>query len=167
MIGLGVKLFFKDIFNSFDLVVVILSLIELFIGYFSDDSGGGALSALRAFRLLRIFKLARRNYSLKLLLDSIIKTIGAMGNFSILLGLVIYVFALLGESFFAGRLRFDDLGYPQKLPNGDIDRYADFPHSNFESIWDAIITIFQILSGENWNEVMYDCGKANGIGAFI
>lgn len=122
MIGLGIKLFFKDTFNTFDLVVVILSLIELFIGYFSEDQGGGALSALRAFRLLRIFKLARRNYSLKLLLDSIIKTLGAMGNFSVLLGLVIYVFALLGESFFAGKLRFDDLGYPKRLPNGDIDR---------------------------------------------
>ncbi len=68
------------------------SLIEL---GFSGGSGGG-ISALRAFRLFRIVKLARTMESLKLLIDSIAHTLAAIANFTILLGLFIYVYSLLG-----------------------------------------------------------------------
>jgi voltage-dependent calcium channel L type alpha-1D len=72
--------------------------------------GGGAVSALRAFRLFRIVKLARSWESLKILLDSIAHTIAAIGNFTILLVLFIYVYSLLGMQFFAGELRFNKDG---------------------------------------------------------
>jgi len=53
-IGLGLWNFCWDKFNIFDAVVVVTSLIEL---GFSGGSGGG-ISALWAFRLFRIVKLA-------------------------------------------------------------------------------------------------------------
>ena len=92
IIGLGVKEFCKERFNIFDAVVVIISLVELVI----SDGGGGAVSALRAFRLFRIVKLARSWESLKLLIDSIAHTVAAIGNFTVLLGLFMYVYSLLG-----------------------------------------------------------------------
>ena len=91
-IGLGLWNFIRDKFNIFDAVVVVTSLIEL---GFSGGSGGG-ISALRAFRLFRIVKLARTMESLKLLIDSIAHTLAAIANFTILLGLFIYVYSLLG-----------------------------------------------------------------------
>lgn len=58
LIGLGFKDYVKDTFNIFDAVVVALSLIELVLVGVGIE-GTGAFSALRAVRLLRVFKLAR------------------------------------------------------------------------------------------------------------
>ena len=79
--GLGLWNFARDKFNIFDAVVVVTSLIEL---GFSGGNGGG-ISALWAFRLFR-----------KLLIDSIAHTLAAIANFTMLLGLFIYVYSLLG-----------------------------------------------------------------------
>ena len=70
LIGLGIKGYCKDRFNIFDGVIVILSTIEV-IMFYSGSGGptsGGAISAFRAFRLLRMIKLARSWTGLRLLL---------------------------------------------------------------------------------------------------
>ena len=46
------------------------------------------------------------------LLDLIVVTAIQMGNFMLLFFLFLYIYALLGMQFFAGRMRFDDFGYP-------------------------------------------------------
>lgn len=74
--------------------------------------GGGGISALRSFRLFRIFKLAAKWKAMRQLLDLIVVTAIQMGNFMLLFFLFLYIYALLGMQFFAGRMRFDDFGYP-------------------------------------------------------
>lgn len=70
----------------------------------------------------------------------------------ILLCLFIYVFSLLGMSFFAGKVTFDeDNNYLSKAEGGIS------PRNNFDEVWWSIITIFQVLLGEGWNEIMYNC----------
>jgi len=61
LIGLGFLGYSKDKFNLFDAVIVIFSMIELALTQADQQSfaSNGALSAFRAIRLLRIFKLAR------------------------------------------------------------------------------------------------------------
>lgn len=99
-----------------------------------DSAGGDAFAALRAFRLFRIFKIFRSG-DLRTLLDSIAFTVITIKDYAILLGLFIYVFALLGESFFAGKVKFDDDG--QYDPeNGTPNRI------NFENLTDACVTVF-------------------------
>ena len=98
IIGLQWKDYKADNFNLFDLVIVICSIIELAL----SDSSAGVISALRAFRLFRLVKLIKSNYALSCLVDSILYTVGAMGNFLVLLTIVLYVFALLGMSNFSG-----------------------------------------------------------------
>ena len=59
--GLGKKHYFKSRFNSFDFVIVVISCGDV-VMTFSDKeifSGSNAVQALRAFRLLRVFKLAK------------------------------------------------------------------------------------------------------------
>lgn len=106
LVGLQFKQFKKDPFNIFDLMIVLASLTELML----SESNTGIISAMRAFRLIRLFKLARSNHTLKCLLDSIAQTIAAIGNFLVLLAIFIYVFALLGMSMFAGSFKFDANG---------------------------------------------------------
>lgn len=74
-----------------------------------SGGSGGAISAMRALRLFRVFKLFKSG-DLRMLLDGIAFTILAVGDYCILLSLFIYVFALLGMSMFAGKVKFDDDG---------------------------------------------------------
>jgi hypothetical protein len=143
LIGLSPKQFFKDKFNIFDSVIVLVSVVELF---FTSGSGGG-VSALRAFRLFRIFKLFRTG-NLRVLLDSIAYTMGTIGNYVVLLGLFIYVYSLLGMQFFAGKLTFNKDGFFDK--DGEVSR------ANFDTIYWAAITVFEVLIGDNWHQVMFD-----------
>jgi len=106
--GLEMEEFVNDNFNIFDLVIVLFSIIELFFS--AENSKSGVISALRAFRLLRLIKLVRSNETLAALVDSIVHTIAAIGNFLVLLSIFIYVFALLGMSNFAGKFKFDEKG---------------------------------------------------------
>ena len=124
-----------------------MSLLEIALG------SGGGFSALRAFRLFRVFKLFRVG-DLRILIDSIAFTVSTIGNYVVLLVLFIYVYALLGMQFFAGKLRFDEEGMIS--PTGEV------PRAHFDSLIWACTTIFAILMGDNWNSVMYDCMRAVG-----
>jgi hypothetical protein len=155
--GLGVSGFSADKFNLFDASIVIISLIEMFGE--STDGGGGAFSALRAFRLSRIFKIFRAG-DLRTLLDGIAFTVLAVGDYTILLGLFVYVFSLLGMSFFAGKVKFDE--------NGDFDPVnGESPRTNFDRVGWAALCVFQIMIGENWNSVMYDHMRSVGSASCI
>ena len=153
VIGLGCRAFVKDRFNLFDTVVVVFSIIEVLLA-----DGSGATSSLRAFRLFRIFKIFRVG-NLRIMLDSLAKTISSIGNYVILLILFMYVFALMGMQFFAGKLRFNSENQPDL--SGEDRRY------NFNNIWNSFILIFQLLIGDNWNDVMYDCMRSTSNIAFI
>lgn len=145
IVGLSWKVFIKDNFNKFDLLIVIISIIELQMSGGSD--GPGIFSSLRGFRLMKIFKLFRSG-DLKILLDSITFTLGTIGDYVILLMLFMYVFALLGMSIFAGKIRFDE--------NGNVDlKNGTPPRTNFDTLSWAIITIFEVMMGEGWNDIMY------------
>ena len=154
IIGLGMKEYARDKFNLFDLAIVIFSVFDLFL-----ISGESSFSALRAFRLFRIFKIFRAG-NLRVLLDSITMTVSSIGNYVVLLVLFIYVYALLGMQFFAGKLKFDEDGNVDQ-ENGESNR------ENFDNIGWAFLTIFKILIGDNWNSIMYDWMRAVGtISAF-
>ena len=57
--GLGFKNFFADAFNLFDCVIVASSCVDVILTSLATDININALTALRTFRLIRIFKLAR------------------------------------------------------------------------------------------------------------
>jgi hypothetical protein len=59
IIGVGYKEYFRDRFNTFDCSVVVISTFDVIMASTLSTSGGGAISAMRAFRLLRVFKLAK------------------------------------------------------------------------------------------------------------
>ena len=147
----GPRGFVKDKFNIFDSLVIIASIILFAV----SNHAGNAISALRAFRLLRVISIIKEWESLKLLIDSIINTIASVGNFTILLALFIYVCSLLGMQFFANTLMFDEKGN-HDLINGVV------PRENFDTLLWAIVTIFSILVGDNWHLVMYNCIRATG-----
>jgi hypothetical protein len=75
LLGLGIRDYCSDNFNIFDGTVVIISVIEMIVSAFVPGGmGGGAISSLRAVRLLRVFKLARSWTSFRDLLAKMIVT---------------------------------------------------------------------------------------------
>ena len=76
LIGMGLMDYCGDSFNIFDGTVVFISIVEMVISEIIEGGiGGGAISSLRAVRLLRVFKLARSLTSFRDLLAKIIVTL--------------------------------------------------------------------------------------------
>nr|CAD7432951.1 unnamed protein product [Timema monikensis] len=89
------KEYFACGWNIFDLIIVSASLLDL-----SFELVDG-LSVLRGLRLLRVLKLAQSWTTMKVLLSIIISTIGALGNLTFVLVIVIYIFAVIGMQLFS------------------------------------------------------------------
>ena len=164
----GVRAYMKSNYNKFDALIVFLSFLELavappsFMSSSSSEKQNG-LSSLRTFRLFRIFKLARSWREMQRLLLLIMKTCNDIMYFALLLALFMYIYSLLGMQFFANRLAFDEYGYRVR-PGTEGYKNAEVPRSHFDTLLWAFMTVFQILTGENWNTVMYDGWRAQGIG---
>lgn len=174
----GPKKYISDPSNAFDGVIVVFSIVDLatsppvlFYGFSNSASHGGStdgggVSALRSFRLFRVFKLIVKWKSMKLLITRVFKTLIDLANFGILLFLFLYIYTLFGLQFFSNRFRFNDDGYSIKTIHS-MEWYDakgdDRPRSNFDDFSHAFASVFQILSTENWNIVMYDTRRSGGI----
>lgn len=144
MIGLGLKTYCQDGFNIFDAIIVFASLIDLAISLQpkdegSDGEGYAFITVLRGFRLLRIFKLIKSWTTLQQLLKTIISSMSSTINLAVLSLLFLFVYSLIGKQYFHGDM--EDL-------EGEITRY------HFNTTLDSMITMFIVLTGENWNWVM-------------
>lgn len=84
----------QDGWNIFDFVIVILSFVELLA------EGISGLSMLRSFRLLRVFKLAKSWKSLNDILSIMANTFGALSYLTFVLGIIIFIFAVMGMQLF-------------------------------------------------------------------
>ena len=140
--GLGPREYVGDSFNIFDAVVVLISIIELAM------ANSGSLSALRSFRILRVLKLVRSWTTLQRFLYTVYVTVRSLGEFAFIVVLAIFIFALLGMQLFGGKMCGLDDG--------------ETPRHNFDTLLWALVTVFQVLTGEDWNAVMYDGVAANG-----
>ena len=49
----------------------------------------------------------------------------------------------------------------------DVDNGCAIPRASFDNFGVAMVTIFQMMTGEDWNMVMYDGIGANGGSAFL
>ncbi|KAG6970072.1 hypothetical protein JG688_00005042 [Phytophthora aleatoria] len=171
LFGLGLRQYSRDRFNLFDAFIVTMGILETVASppsfMSSNPPKKGAVSALRSFRLFRVFKLARDWKSLRELLEMIIRAVASITNFGVLLFLFIYIYALVGVQFFGNTMRFDDEGYPtpfnlEEFWNGTV-RLFIVPRNNFDTLLWAAVTVFQIITGENWNNIMYYAILGNGM----
>ncbi|XP_018908856.2 sodium channel protein 60E isoform X1 [Bemisia tabaci] len=139
--------FFSCGWNIFDLIVVSVSLLDLFLEVVDG------LSVLRGLRLLRVLKLAQSWTTMKVLLSIIISSIGALGNLTFVLVIVIYIFAVIGMQLFSKDYT------PEKFDPDPIPRW------NFTDFFHSFMMIFRILCGE-WIEPLWDCMRAEEYDGF-
>ncbi|KAM4797020.1 voltage-dependent L-type calcium channel subunit alpha-1S [Rhinophrynus dorsalis] len=145
MYALGFQSYFMSLFNRFDCFVVCTGLLEVLLVASNIMSPLG-ISVLRCIRLLRIFKITRYWTSLNNLVASLLNSVRSIASLLLLLFLFMIIFALLGMQMFGGKFDFED---------------TEIRRSTFDNFPQSLITVFQILTGEDWNSVMY-----NGIMAY-
>ncbi|XP_006865231.1 PREDICTED: voltage-dependent T-type calcium channel subunit alpha-1I [Chrysochloris asiatica] len=131
--------YLRNPYNIFDSIIVIISIWEI-VG-----QADGGLSVLRTFRLLRVLKLVRFMPALRRQLVVLMKTMDNVATFCMLLMLFIFIFSILGMHIFGCK-------FSLRTDTGDTvpDR------KNFDSLLWAIVTVFQILTQEDWNIVLYN-----------
>ncbi|XP_064104911.1 sodium channel protein para-like isoform X2 [Macrobrachium nipponense] len=143
IIAMSPKYYLQEGWNIFDFIIVFLSLLELGL---ANVSG---LSVLRSFRLLRVFKLAKSWPTLNLLISIMGKTVGALGNLTFVLCIIIFIFAVMGMQLFGKNYTDNVVRFP-KTPDGQLPRW------NFTDFFHSIMIVFRVLCGE-WIESMWDC----------
>uniref|UniRef100_A0A8C0ZAQ9 Sodium channel protein n=1 Tax=Cyanistes caeruleus TaxID=156563 RepID=A0A8C0ZAQ9_CYACU len=149
IIALDPYYYFQQPWNIFDSVIVTLSLIELSFPKHKSKKErrkGGTLSVLRSFRLLRVFKLAKSWPTLNTLIKIICNSLGALSNLTLVLAIIIFIFAIVGVQLF---------GRNYVLNCSKISKDCK-PRWHMKDFFHSFLVIFRILCGE-WIETMWDC----------
>ncbi|XP_034387849.1 sodium channel, voltage gated, type VIII, alpha subunit b isoform X6 [Cyclopterus lumpus] len=138
--------YFQENWNIFDGFIVTLSLVELML---ADVEG---LSVLRSFRLLRVFKLAKSWPTLNMLIKIIGNSVGALGNLTLVLAIIVFIFAVVGMQLF---------GKSYKDCVCKIAQTCELPRWHMHDFFHSFLIVFRVLCGE-WIETMWDCMEVAG-----
>ena len=113
--------FFRSPWNLFDLAVVVISVVP----------GGSGYSLLRVLRIFRVLRLLSTVRSMRRVVGALVATVPGMASIAALLGIVMYISAVLSTELFAA---------------------TDPEH--FGSLGPSFRSIFQITTGDDWANVV-------------
>lgn len=177
--------YFGDKFNVFDFLINMISIIEIILvsaacvphaatraksrsvvmtprrspSVCRGNSDNVPIDAtvFRVLRLVRVFralKIVQKWKSMKHILNAVAASGPGLVNFCCLLLLFAFIYSLCGMQLFAGK-------FNEK--NGFKDRAPGEPRANFDNLANALLTVFIIVSGENWNETLFDTMKVSPV----
>jgi voltage-gated sodium channel len=121
--GSRIHEFFKDGWNVFDFIIVGVCFLPF---------DGQSIIVLRLLRVLRIVRLVGTIPELKLIVNTLLKSIPSMGYIVALLFILFYIYACLGTFLFRG--------------NDPI---------HFESLHLSLLSLFRVATLEDWTDIMY------------
>jgi len=99
MAALGVHDYFQEGWNTFDLVIVCVSMVGVIASYVSTAKTG-FLSVLRVLRVTRVFRLIPKAKALRKLFSTLIAIIPACANVTGVLLLFYFVYSVAGMNLF-------------------------------------------------------------------
>ena len=115
--------FFRDGWNVFDFTVVALSLLPV---------AGPFATVARLARVARVTRLVSVSPNLRLIVDTMLRSIPSMAHVATLLAVVLYVYAILGYYLF-----------------------SSVAPAHWGGLGTALLSLFQILTLEGWNEMQH------------
>jgi len=117
--------FFKSGWNIFDTLIVLVSIIPL--------SGGDMALLGRLIRIFRVLRMVSIIPELRILINSLLRTLPQMGYVVILMFIIFYIYAAVGSTVF---------------------------HHINETLWGDIsismLTLFRVMTFEDWTDIMYE-----------
>jgi len=113
--------YFRDGWNVFDFVIVVLCLLPMDFQF---------AVVLRLGRTLRLLRLVTTLPKLQLLVGALIKSFSSMGYVGLLLGLMFYIYAIMGVHLFGGHAG-----------------------ENFGTLPLAMLALFQMITLDDWRDL--------------
>ncbi|QSE98867.1 ion transporter [Fulvivirga lutea] len=122
----------KGFWNVFDTTIVVLSVIGLMSHWVEHPE---FLVVSRLFRVSRIFRLLEISSELRNVEKKIITIIPTVFSFALLLGILIYIYSIIGIYLFG---------------------HHAFEKADFSDLPAAALTLFQLMTLDGWSEIMND-----------
>lgn len=142
--------YFRYPWNRFDLLIVIGTDIGLLL----DVTNAGVnistiATVVRAFRIMRIFRLIKSSQNMRIILDTIAHIMPQVTNIMSLVFLLLFIYSVLGLNLFSTVM------YQEHYNS----------NANFRNFESSILLLMRCLTGEGWNKVMKELtldGSYNG-----
>nr|XP_027195093.1 sodium leak channel non-selective protein-like isoform X2 [Dermatophagoides pteronyssinus] len=124
--------------NRYDLFVTVLGVLWLILHFTFSNKASNAFGFIVV--ILRFFTITGKHATLKMLMLTV--AVSVYKSFFIIMGLFLLIlcYALTGVILF-GSVKFGE----------NISR-----HANFRTAITGVITLFRIVTGEDWNKIMHD-----------
>lgn len=145
LLGLGVRGYFRDLYNRMDCAIVLLSLAEILLTFAAVSLQ--SLRFLRSIRVFRVFRLLRRLDYVKKIANFIVKSFSSFIYIAFLLLLFNFVYGLLGMELFTD----------------DSPQISDLKAYSFRDFGSAFMCAFDILTLDNWSNILI-IGKKSDAG---
>ncbi|KAJ9468915.1 Muscle calcium channel subunit alpha-1 [Diplonema papillatum] len=134
--AMGLSDYWRDSYNRTDAALVFVSIPEVI------ESRGSSVSAIRAFRLFRLARILRvgarllpKFQSLRVIIAKAAISLKEASYIMLVMLLLVFIYSILGVQLFAA-------AFPPPV------------RTNFNSLWEAALTVFIVISGEYWATVM-------------
>jgi len=151
--AIGFVQYLGDLWLLFDFVVAFLSLFAYFSAGLTALFPPTLLRVLRALRIFPFGKTLRNHPSTMRLLETLAYSIPAFFNVFLVMLLIMFIFALVGMSFFG-----------EDIPLGEGPYGLYNSHANFRTLKCSMLTLFRMMTGESWNGIMHDVMAVKGFG---
>ena len=180
LFGYGLGRFLNDPFLLMDCIIVMVSVVDAFtfvpIGFCimgrctprftveqSENVSTVQTSPLRGLRCIRMLFLLRYLPGVRMLLSRIAKSIQSTAIFFLLVAIFLYIMALVGTSLYANKFRFDDDGKViLEINSYEWVHARDRPRNNFDYFLRSCATVLQLLSLDNWTDIMDSIWRSQG-----
>ena len=167
MTAFSLRGYFRDSWNRFDFVLVVISAVDALITLFTFSNGQvnanvggiddstrsafGALKVLRIFRVFRVFQILKSAKNLRRLLSTLALSLPPLLNICCLVLLIMVIYAILGQQFFWNALPVD---------HGEIDLEKSSFSNFFGSIFLLLRSAMHVLSSCRYLRKSYIPGNA-------
>ncbi|KAJ3443444.1 two pore channel [Anaeramoeba flamelloides] len=145
MIGYGLRRYFKDIWNRFDFLIVVLSFIGLIIVISGKKSLFSFISFVTILRTLSLLKTINLSKKLRKYFIVAKQCIPAFLVYGLILFFIYYLFALVGMAIFSGKIYESN---PKLAKTGYLA--ADYIANSFNDFPKSIVVLFELMIINNW-----------------
>ena len=141
VIAEGPRSFVSKTWNIFDTIIALglsLTYVGGFLGATTQSSIGKLAKGLRLLRIVRLMMFIR---PIRIVFETILISLPQLINVSLVLFLFMFVYAALGMSLYS------ETRFQSKLG----------PAANFRTFPNSLKVIYQILVGEEWQDLLQEC----------
>ncbi|CAH3158249.1 unnamed protein product, partial [Porites evermanni] len=150
--ALGFRKYIKERWNQLDLLIILLSIVGIVLEEMNSELpiNPTIIRVMRVLRIARVLKLLKTAEGIRKLLDTVAEALPQVGNLGLLFLLMFFIFAALGMELF-GKIECTDI-----VPCEGLDMHANFKNFGF-----AMLTLFRVSTGDNWNGILKDIINEN------